>query len=151
MASTSNSATNSPTKNIAPLGTFVSLTEGSPQSTGTLTKASVLWQTGANSESWIDPAARKQAINQLFTLMGTRTDWDLVLAVLPRYSEAVTSGASWTTENITSFVNDLKARGLQPRRMIFHPDGVKGKDEVELLDWFSPQPSTPPSDSHKQP
>ena len=146
MASTSDSATNSSTKNIAPLGTFVSLTEGSPQSTGTLTKASVLWQTGANSESWIDPAARKKAINQLFTLMGTRTDWDLVLAVLPRYSEAVTSGASWTTENITSFVNDLKARGLQPRRMIFHPDGVKGKDEVELLDWFSPQPSTPPSD-----
>ena len=143
MASASDLATNSSNRDIEPRNTFVPLAEGSPQSPGTLTKASVLWQSGSNSESWIDPAARGKAIDQLFTLMGTRTDWDLVLGVLPRYSNAVTTGASWTTENITSFVKDLHTRGLQPRQMIFHPDGTKS----DRLQWFSPQPSVPPSDA----
>lgn len=98
----------------------------------------VLWQNSPTS--WVGNPA--QAAYQLKSLMGSSTNWTLVLDFNPQWAAKGNSGG-WTEPTLTAFMEALQAAGVSPNQILYHPDGE------DVAGWFpngytpSPDPNSP--------
>lgn len=94
----------------------------------------VLWQNSPTS--WVDTPT--QTATQIKSLMGSRTDWSLVLDFNPEWAAKGSSGG-WTETTLTTFMEALHSAGVSPSQILYHPDGE------DVAGWF-PNGATPSPD-----
>jgi len=94
----------------------------------------VLWQNSPTS--WVDNPV--QAANQLKSLMGSNTNWSLILDFNPQWAAKENSGG-WTEPTLTAFMEALQSAGVSPSQILYHPDGE------DVAGWF-PNNYTPSPD-----
>ena len=102
----------------------------------------VLWQNSPTS--WVDNPA--QAANQLKSLMGSSTNWSLVLDFNPQWAAKGNAGG-WTEPTLTAFMEALQSAGVSPSQILYHPDGE------DVAGWFKdgPTPSPDPTSPNYNP